>query len=134
MYKNSDKKVYVKHNFEVVWKIIFNACNLQPIHLEILFKNYQDNSKYKEAVNIFTWLYSLECFLYKSLNETIRSKDITKIDSLGPFALCLNKCLNNIKKLTSQNDLLEKLKYVDKEKGIAIVWRGCPVDYNLLNH
>jgi hypothetical protein len=31
-------------------------------------------------------IYSLECFLYKSLNAALRFGDESKIDSLGPYA------------------------------------------------
>jgi hypothetical protein len=31
-------------------------------------------------------LYSVECYLYKTLNKAIRFGDESKVDSLGPYA------------------------------------------------
>jgi hypothetical protein len=34
--------------------------------------------------------YSMECFIYKSLNNASRYGDVSKIDSLGPYAQVMN--------------------------------------------
>jgi len=31
-------------------------------------------------------LYTLECYLYKTLNHSLRFGDLSKVDSLGPYA------------------------------------------------
>ncbi|CAF1218951.1 unnamed protein product [Rotaria sordida] len=31
------------------------------------------------------YLYTIECFLYKLLNKTLREEDLSKVDTLGPF-------------------------------------------------
>jgi hypothetical protein len=35
-------------------------------------------------------LYTIECYLYKSLNKAIRFGDESKVDSLGPYAQVMN--------------------------------------------
>lgn len=41
------------------------------------------------------YLYSLEPPLYRHLNRACREKDITKIDTLGPFAAVLGEIVRN---------------------------------------
>ena len=47
-------------------------------------------------VKVILILYSLESFLYKKLNLSSREKDTTAISTLGPFAVALNKVIDNI--------------------------------------
>jgi hypothetical protein len=39
-------------------------------------------------------LYSVECYLYKTLNKAIRFGDESKVDSLGPYAQVMNNIFN----------------------------------------
>ena len=40
--------------------------------------------------------YSLESFFFKKLNRSSRDKDTTVIATLGPFAVALNRVINNV--------------------------------------
>jgi hypothetical protein len=39
------------------------------------------------------WVYTIESFLYRLVNKTLRTNDISKLKTLGPFAFLLNNAL-----------------------------------------
>ena len=43
-------------------------------------------------------LYSLESFLFKRLNESMREQDTSVIKTLGPFAVALTTVINDIQR------------------------------------
>lgn len=59
----------------------------QKINIE-----YVNNYENKFAKSII-FLYSLETFLYKTLNKATRDYDESKVGTLGPFAYALDMIL-----------------------------------------
>jgi len=57
-------------------------------------------------------LYTLETFLYGTLNRACRFNDLAKVDTLGPYALVLSKILRNGRPRDDQNCIFD-------------VYRGC---------
>ena len=47
-------------------------------------------------VKVILIFYSLESFLFKKLNRSSREKDTSVISTVGPFAVALNKVINNV--------------------------------------
>lgn len=75
-------------------------------------------------------LYSAESFLYKLLNTTLQSKDMSKLDTLGPFCILLWLHLksNNDKQdqllyrgMTLTDEMIEEYK---QAVGHTIVWNA----------
>lgn len=55
-------------------------------------------------------LYSMECFLYKSLNAAIKFGDESRIDSLGPYAQVMNMILYGA---MAQREDIDEDKFLD---------------------
>ena len=53
-------------------------------------------------VKVVLNFYSLESFLFKKLNRSSREKDTAVISTVGPFAVALNKVINNVQ--SNRND------------------------------
>ena len=53
------------------------------------------DSEHSDVRMILT-MYSLECFLYRSLNKACREKDTSVIKTLGPFAHALTSILDKV--------------------------------------
>ena len=45
------------------------------------------------AVKVILYIYTLETFIYKALNRASRTKDLSKSETLGPYALALGDIL-----------------------------------------
>jgi hypothetical protein len=56
-------------------------------------------------------IYSMECFLYKSLNHASRFADETKFNSLGPYAQCMDFIVRNA--INSRKDELDGELFLD---------------------
>jgi hypothetical protein len=48
------------------------------------------------VTKFFTYLHTMEIFIYKDLKYASRNKDKKSIRSLGPYAMCLSYILGNI--------------------------------------
>jgi len=62
-------------------------------------------------------LYTLECYLYKTLNHSLRFGDLTKVDSLGPYAQVMD--------LIVSEAICKRGEELDEEKFEALdLYRG----------
>ena len=62
-------------------------------------------------VNLALYLYSLDNFLFVELNKGSREGDMSKIDTLGPYAAVLGEIIyNTARNRTDIDDLRHKLE------------------------
>ncbi|CAF1001047.1 unnamed protein product [Rotaria sordida] len=103
---------WIKRNFHIIHdikKIVQNAID-GIIHEGHLLEQDNEakwlgnkliqfeNSTQEEINECCVHLYTRESFLYKLLNKTLREDDISKVDTLGPFAYLLYESSSNLKK------------------------------------
>jgi hypothetical protein len=65
-------------------------------------------------------IYSLECFIYKSLNAGHRFGDKSKIDSLGPYAQVMDKIVNAAIMERKDEFDEDKFKNIDLFRGTSL--------------
>jgi len=70
-----------------VWKFIFDKFNHQDIQKRLTEKILKDPKA--DIVCGLLYIYSMETFVYSTLNTATRDHDSTKIMTLGPFAAAL---------------------------------------------
>ncbi|CAF3928368.1 unnamed protein product [Rotaria sp. Silwood1] len=75
------------------------------------------NSTEKEINKCCVRLYTHESFLYILLNKTLREDDMSKVDTLGPFAYLLHMSSSNLKEHLYQ----------------GIVYRGAKLETDMIN-
>jgi hypothetical protein len=65
-------------------------------------------------------LYSLECYLYKTLIKAIRFGDLSKVDTLGPYAQVMDEILNCA--IYARKDELDESKFYDLDlyRGVCL--------------
>jgi hypothetical protein len=71
-------------------------------------------------VKAILFIYSLESFLFKRLNEAYREKDASSIETLGPYSVALTMVINEVQQ--NRKDSL---------KGQFICYRGFAVPPSL---
>jgi hypothetical protein len=57
------------------------------------------NDPEHEDVKAILFLYSLESFLYPRLNKISIEKDLSSIETLGPFAVALTRIIDRVQRL-----------------------------------
>jgi hypothetical protein len=71
-------------NICATWDQIMNQITDFEINIFSNLRIFSELSN--DETQMIITLYSIECFLYKTLNEAIRFGDESKVDSLGPYA------------------------------------------------
>lgn len=79
--KNESKQV------ELIWVTLFRVLDID------LDKVPETRNPKHKDVKTCLLVYSMESFLYKRINQISRDKDITAIESLGPFAVVLGRII-----------------------------------------
>lgn len=79
--KNEQKHV------ELIWNTLFNVLDIN------LDKVPRTSDPYHKDVKTCLFIYSMESFLYKRINQISRDKDISAIQTLGPFAVILGRII-----------------------------------------
>jgi hypothetical protein len=101
--KNPPKKSSVLSKMKNLFKKKFDRDS--PLTLEIL----EDPTH--RVTQLMLVIYSYECFLYKTLNHSTRFGDLSKVDSLGPYAHVMHRIVDFA--IMARKDELDEKKFRD---------------------
>ena len=74
-----------------IWKDIFNIHIVIDFDIE-LTRDYLEDTSLKINSSLL-YIHSMETFIYPTIDAAERIKDLTKVDTLGPFSFVLYKIL-----------------------------------------
>ncbi len=88
----------------------------QKLEAEILADrlNKVKNGSWEDIVNCCICLYTMESFLYKLVNTTLRNEDISKVDTLGAYCHFLSEYIGQ-----------SRMETYEKKEPPITVYRGC---------
>ena len=103
---NENQMIINRQNIRCQWESLARVSGIKDMKRSIYIdlgdnvdvnrrgdKKKEMNSDDKLAVKIIMQMYSLETFLYSTLNRASRERDQTRITNLGPFAFLLSRVL-----------------------------------------
>lgn len=71
-------------------------------------------------MNLILWTYTIEAFVYSTLNEALRDGDVSKVDTLGPFSFALGRILMDAPFWRTDNSVRNELY----DKKALVLYRG----------
>ena len=89
---DAKEKKFLSDSVCNLWEIIFECSNFGPLEEEI-DRNALSDPDNQITMNIL-YIYSMESFICKMINDATRNQDETKIQTLGPFAAVLTQILS----------------------------------------
>ena len=77
-----------EENIQLAWMIFLRIAGISRLDKPPVTSNPSHPD-----VKAILIMYSLECFLYKTINFASRQKDASKITNLGPFSVALGRII-----------------------------------------
>ena len=78
----------MEQDMDKIWEIIFQLADLGDVNKPI--NPIEIKNPYGNLSKAIIYIYSMQTFLYGTINDASRTQDLSKIDTLGPFAFILS--------------------------------------------
>lgn len=79
------------YQVKLIWRSFANVAGIEDLKVVPV----TDDPQHKH-VKAILFMYSLESFLFKRINQSSRDQDLDAIETLGPYAVALSKVINQV--------------------------------------
>lgn len=79
--------IEAQENICQTWEDMLNTADVPDRNEQLTYKILRDPKH--SVTKLLLYIYTIECFIYRTMNNASREADQTKIRTLGPYACAL---------------------------------------------
>ena len=120
---SKDEKEAFENLVETTWDAIVELADIDSSGYKI-DEHLLCNSDHKVTKTI-VYIYSMESFVYRILNSSSRNQDMSKVSTMGPFAVLLTQIVYGCEERRLRSSTVTKTEVVKTlGKDIKHIYRG----------